>query len=149
LPDTNHRQSETNGRNYDALNVANFILSIIGVAVVIAYTAVNGWQASLTAQSIDLARRQLELSQRPWLAMEVSLASPLTFTDKYGSMFAKVSLKNIGNSVAVNVHPFCKLGAERYANGDALTIAFEDKACGNLGEQSENDPNFGGMLFPN
>jgi hypothetical protein len=77
----------------------------------------------------------------------VSLVSYLTFTDKDGSMFVNVSLKNIGNSVAINVHPFCKLGAQKFEKDAMLT--FENGACDKLGEQTENDPHAGYILFPN
>jgi hypothetical protein len=75
----------------------------------------------------------------------VSLVSYLTFTDKDGSMFVNVSLKNIGNSVAINVHPFCKLGAQKFEKDAMLT--FENGACDKLGEQTENDPHAGYILF--
>ena len=78
--------------------------------------------------------------------MQVSLASQLTFTEKAGSLFVRVDLKNIGNSVAINIHPFCKLGALQY--GHDTIVAFENRACDALGDQSEEDPHFGAILFP-
>jgi hypothetical protein len=122
------------------LRKVKFLAGVLTLVVLGIYTLINYGLYRKTTE-------QLILSERPWIAMEVALVSPLTFTEKSGSMFVQVSLKNIGNSVAVNVHPFCKLGAERY--GREQVLAFENQACDKLGEQTENDPHAGDMLFPN
>jgi hypothetical protein len=141
LPPTPANHSEPNPERDYRLEIKKYRVEIITLVVLVIYTIINYWLYRSTHE-------QLYLSQRPWIAMEVSLASPLTFTDKAGSMFVNVHLKNIGNSVALNVHPFCKLGARRYATDDALSIAFENKACDGLSEQTEHNPHAGMMLFP-
>jgi hypothetical protein len=122
---------------------ANLLMAV--ATIVIAVFTVRLWITS-NRQWFTM-QTQLELQERPWIAMEISLITVLTFTGKDGSMFVHVSLKNIGSSVAKNIHPFCKLGALHY--GHDTIVAFENRACDTLGNQSEEDPHFGVLLFPN
>jgi len=134
--------------------VANFFLGILGLCAIIGYTAVNGWLASSTAQSVAISQRQLELSERPWLAVEQpTIIHPLTFDKRYGaSAIAKFLMKNIGHSGAEHVATWARLVACRWPSFN-LAIAEQVRHCdkirdGGLGEVS-SDPMFTGFfLFP-
>jgi hypothetical protein len=118
-------------------------ITAVATAVIAAFTIEL---YSVSNRQGETMQRQLELSERPWIGEEIALASPLTFDDKLGKMDVTITLKGFGNSPAVNVHPFCKLSALKYQNRAIAT--FEDNTCGKLGEQTEQDPRAGDMLFP-
>jgi hypothetical protein len=94
----------------------------------------------ITKQSADTGTKQLELSERPWVSEEITLASPLTFTDNNGGfMTVNIALKGLGNSVALNIYPKCELGMRRVE-------ALENEVCGPLGKRETGRQGY--MLFP-
>lgn len=55
-------------------------------------------------QSLDTARRQMELSERPWVTAEVALTRPIAFIEGYArDGGVEVTVKNVGHSVATDV----------------------------------------------
>ena len=66
----------------------------------------------VSTQQGKTMRQQLEFSERPWIAEQITLISPpLIFEKDGGSSIVKMVMENNGNSVAINVHPLCELGA--------------------------------------
>jgi hypothetical protein len=51
----------------------------------------------------DTAAKQLELTDRPWVTIDVSIVSPLTYTDKGAQINFSFVPKNVGHSPAQNV----------------------------------------------
>jgi hypothetical protein len=92
----------------DWLDYFTFFLQVIGLGVLIAYTAYAGlsWcemrkAANAARDSVNVARDTLVASNRPWLDAEVQTTGPLIFDDQGGRLRIKVTLKNVGHSPAV------------------------------------------------
>jgi hypothetical protein len=69
--------------------------------------------ASNTSEQLGTMERQLELSERPWLRTEVSIAGPLEFDSGGGYMTFKFKAFNSGRSPAVNVMHLPTIVVER------------------------------------
>jgi hypothetical protein len=60
-------------------------------------------QFEVMKQQADIAFRQLETTDRPWLVVDAELTSDLTFDERgIGHLGCRVIARNIGRSVAVN-----------------------------------------------
>jgi hypothetical protein len=116
-------------------------------AATCSYVYVSDKTLSQIRAQASVAAQTLELSQRPWIAEEVSITLPLTFNDKSenGGGAVTLSLKNVGHSVAINVHPFCNL--DTLKNGESF-MSVENKSCNTLSWQTEQDASAGYMMFP-
>jgi hypothetical protein len=61
-------------------------------------------------KSADAAKRQLQMSERPWVyATNWSLIEPLSFTEKGGVVRIAITLKNVGRSPAIHVRFISKI----------------------------------------
>jgi hypothetical protein len=103
-------------------------------------------QFALMAGQLDTMRRQLEATDRPWIKVDPSVASPLTFTAR-GNLQAAVTLtlKNIGRSVAVNVTVYVDAFIARpdgYVLSD-LPLRRQKELCG-----TPKSPPFQVTMFP-
>ena len=59
-------------------------------------------QKEIADRLATTALKQFEITDRPWLAVDVVLISPLTFTEQGGNVTFLITAKNVGRSVAVN-----------------------------------------------
>jgi hypothetical protein len=96
--------------------------------------------------TIALTKRNIELSERPWLSADLRIIDPLKFDESSGngSLGVEVSLKNMGRSIATNARVI------EYLTADMVTPRnvgpTEDTACGPL--RTENSLHLGNVLFP-
>jgi hypothetical protein len=126
--------------------IRTYHVHVTTVYLLALYTTATLVLAYWAWRSADIAQRTLETTERPWITEENIKVPFVRFDARSGATGAiSISLKNIGKSVAVNVHPFCNIGALKY--GEPIQH-FEDSLCGQLGEQTEQDSSAGYMIFP-
>ncbi len=89
-------------------------------------------QALAALSQLEVLRKSLEYSERPWITVQANIAGPLTFTYQ-GEVFQRVSFrfKNIGRSPAIRVWSTAELAA---LGGDAYMHPFlvQRKVCDEL-----------------
>jgi hypothetical protein len=90
--------------------------------------------------SADVARRALAIGQRPWVYPELATEQGVKFTEGKLSFDAKLILKNVGNSPAINVNYYASAGAV-----NALD-AFDDPDVGSVGTMGGLSLNVGKLL---
>lgn len=81
---------------------------VVGLTLVVAIAAFySAWvfQGQLTA-----ANKELELSERPWIALEIAKASPFRFAPAGGAgMTIDITMHNLGHSPAIEIYRVEKL----------------------------------------
>jgi hypothetical protein len=102
-------------------------------------------QASSAAKSTaEATARQLELSQRPWISIDTSIESPLTFTSAGGAQVSvKFVIRNVGSTPAkgLSVEPKLSIASQ----GEHDPVMERSKVCEeNRMRESGSD----GTLFP-
>lgn len=102
------------------------------------------WYACIAKRQWETMQQQLEVAQRPWISVAVSLAGPFTFTaDGGATLKVQFDLKNIGNSPARDVwieSEVFLLDEERHD-----TVEEQSKLCEPMRRVSNS---FGEFLFP-
>lgn len=89
-----------------AIGTWSAVLAASVYAGIAAYQACQMRIATVASQqSVIIARKELELSERPWIAAEVSLVGPLVFDANGAHVTIRIDIKNVGHSVALNVMP--------------------------------------------
>lgn len=83
--------------------IATAIIGVIGLGALIVTLDQSRRATEAALQSVAIARKQMELSERPWITVDASLTDRVEFGDNGGYMVAWVSLKNIGHSVATGI----------------------------------------------
>jgi hypothetical protein len=130
------------------------ILSFEGLiaGATILYVVVALLQRSTMNQQLETMRAQMSLQERPWISEEITIAKTLSFDQNLGSMDVNILLRNTGHSVAINVHPFCKIIPRPTgpigANVDTVIAESEQRVCGTLGAQSDINAQAGYVMFP-
>jgi hypothetical protein len=102
--------------------------------------------AEAAKKQAGVAATQLEMSERPWISAEITLASPLTFDAINESMKITLAfaIKNTGYSPALNVSYY----AEMFPLGGGIDpVAERTKLCDRMGN-GELAPLFGDTIFP-
>jgi hypothetical protein len=79
------------------------MLNIAIVVIVVVHAVIYHNQTKAMIAQGETSLRQFEITDRPWLMADISLASPLTFDSQGGHLTFKVAVKNVGRSVAVNM----------------------------------------------
>jgi hypothetical protein len=102
-------------------------------------------QASSAAKSTaEATARQLELSQRPWISIDTSIESPLTFTSE-GAAQVSVNfvIRNVGSTPAkgLSVQPKILIASQ----GEQDPVMQRSKVCE---ENRTREPETDGTLFP-
>ena len=94
----------------------------------------------------DLTQRQLELTHRPWIAIEiVSPASDLVFDERGGVLFLNLQIRNVGNSIANHIITFVD-----YAVGGVTNMRdVSARVIEQLKKPIDPDLDHGKLLFPN
>lgn len=82
--------------------IATNLLSVFALAVIITQAIIYFRQWRAMHKQGELMEKQLELTDRPWLAVDAVLNSPLTFDDQGGHLGFVIAARNIGRSVAIN-----------------------------------------------
>lgn len=106
-------------------------------------------QATAAAQkSADAAVKQLEVSERPWIQLDLVLSEPLKFDDWGLQAILRIVTKNTGNSAAGSV----LMASKMYVNTGWPTvqvIPMRDKLCDDL-KESVAKPHSGAIevMFP-
>ncbi len=67
--------------------------------------------------SAETARKAYERTDRPWLAVDIGIISPLTFNEQGGHLTFRISTINIGRSVALNATINPAIFAQRPESG--------------------------------
>lgn len=102
-------------------------------------------QASKAAKSTaEATARQLELSQRPWVSIDTSIESPLTFTPEGAAQVSvKFVIRNVGSSPAkgLSVQPQLSIASQ----GEQDPVMQRSKVCE---ENRRREAGTDGTLFP-
>lgn len=85
------------------------LFSIAAVIVVVIQAVIYDRQAKALDAQLKIserlattALRQFEITDRPWLAVDIELISPLTFDEQGGYLTFRIFAKNVGRSLAIN-----------------------------------------------
>jgi len=99
--------------------------------------------AAAALASAEVAQRQMELSERPWLSLDARLTIPLSFDAEHGgaSLTVQFLLTNVGHSPAANAW----IPASVILEGNP--IEEQEKLCGPYREKKERWP-LGYTIFP-
>jgi hypothetical protein len=86
---------------------------IISALATVAILVLTYFYVRYSKRQWKVMEQQLELSQRPWVSADVSMAQPLAFDQRGGVTGVVVRLRNVGHSVAlyVSVWTALKVGA--------------------------------------
>jgi hypothetical protein len=103
--------------------------------------------ANAAKSAADTAASQLELAQRPWLSIvDARVLSDLTFGQNGGQVTFGFTIKNSGNSPAVDVW----VGPELYLPDDTGSWETElRRTCTDPQEAKPSQPENGAVIFPN
>jgi hypothetical protein len=102
-------------------------------------------QASSAAESTaETTARQLELSQRPWISIDTSIESPLTFTSQGAAQVSvKFVIRNVGSTPAKGLSVQPKLSIA--SRGEQDPVIERSKVCE---ENRMREAGSDGTLFP-
>jgi len=101
-------------------------------------------QRSVMREQLDIMKGQLELEHRPWIAVNVEPSSPIVFDERGCVLMCKVTMTNVGRSVAKHVSlwtDFALLGIE-----DPIQI--RDGLCNIMRQPQNESSDYGWLLFP-
>ncbi len=91
----------------DARDRVKLAVEIAALLVAMFYASVTYKLFLATGESVAIAKRQLDISQRPWISFNASLGSDFRIRRKPDGGFAhtilKITLENIGHSPAFNI----------------------------------------------
>ena len=87
-------------RIFDALLT---VASFIGLVFLAQQSCDLARQTELTRQFTDVALKQLEATDRPWLSVDVRIAAPFRIMADSVHLSLAVNIKNVGNSVATHI----------------------------------------------
>lgn len=113
------------------------LLAVLGQigATVLQWDAMRD-QHKVMSDTLEATRKAFELTDRPWLAVDVAFSSPLTFNDDGGGQFAlEITARNVGRSVAVNVTANAGTVVPRMGDPWANIIAEQTKVCQNINSE--------------
>lgn len=89
---------------YKAIDAASIIITALATVAVAGFTFTL-W--SVTGRAVDLARDEFVANLRPWLFIEPTLASDLTFERQSGRVSINFKFRNTGNAPALNIMLNC------------------------------------------
>jgi hypothetical protein len=134
---------------------ATFIATLLAFITAAIYAGIAAHQASLmrkattaAQKSADAAVKQLEVSERPWIQLDLALSEPLKFDQDGLHSLLKIVMKNTGNSAAASV----LMTSEMHVKPgwpDVEMIQLREKLCDQL-KQSVTNPFSGAVdvMFP-
>jgi hypothetical protein len=86
-----------------ALECLGFVVLCVYAIFTVRMYYANRDSADAATQSANTASRQLEMADRPWVTIDIMIASPLTYEKDRVTMTFDFIPKNIGHSPAQNV----------------------------------------------
>jgi hypothetical protein len=93
----------------------------------------------------DLTQRQLELTHRPWIAIEAVLpASDLMFDERGGVLTLSIQVRNVGNSIAKHVLSFVDYAVSGITQMPEVTA----RVTAILKQPTDPERDHGKLLFP-
>ncbi len=132
------------------LAVVTGTVSYMILLAMIVQTEVSELQWRAMREQAEIASRQLEWSDRPWLDFDVKLTSGLTFTKVAGYLDLDVVVRNIGRSVAANaiVH-VPKLIATGYTTNGGVEVESPFLEAATKISPTKQPSKDGSAVFPN
>jgi|HubBroStandDraft_6_1064221.scaffolds.fasta_scaffold23453_1 hypothetical protein len=122
------------------------VLLAVYAAVTLAIYHENKKSAEAAKSAADTSANQLELSERPWIRVDLQLNGPLTF-DKNGlNTSSTITMTNIGNSVATHMSGNSELILQPFGPETGFLRAKQDALCKSL--ENMNERYGGDSLFP-
>ncbi len=103
---------------------------------------------ALAAQAVkqtELTQAQLELSHRPWIAVDFAPSSPLIFDERGCVTTFKVTMRNVGHSVAKHV----SLWTGFAISGVHDPMQVRDQLCSIMKQPQNENSDYGYLPFPN
>jgi hypothetical protein len=101
-------------------------------------------QRGVMQGQLDTMKGQLELEHRPWIAVNVEASSPISFNANGCFLTCKVTMTNVGHSVAKHVSlwtGFALLGIDDH-------MKIRDELCGIMHQPQNEKSDYGWLLFP-
>ena len=101
--------------------------------------------ARQAVRQTELTQKELELTHRPWIAVDIAPISPLVFDQRGCVMHFNVTMKNVGHSVAKNV----SLWTDLAISGIHDPMKVRDELCNIMKRPENENSDYGWLLFPN
>jgi hypothetical protein len=102
-----------------------FDLALLGLILTALVAVIYFFQLRSMQESVELSRKTLEVTSRPWIAVEVAPSNDLVFVDgKQAVLGLKFSLKNVGKSIAKRV----QIDAKMVPTSPGLPVALDAAA---------------------
>jgi hypothetical protein len=120
--------------------------------VVLAISTILLWNATRnlgkdTRDSIKVAQKDFTATHRPWVSVDLAVASDLTYDTQGDAHIAiNFTLKNTGHSPAANVSVEAAMFTPSQTRHDA--IAAQNEMCGNVRKQAPTRGRLGHTIFP-
>lgn len=141
----------------DKKNSLDFYLAFIHTATMLAVV----WYACINSKMLDkmkestgaatassnTAQKQLEMTERPWISVKMTISSPFVFDVNGAHVGLKVAIKNIGHSPAVRIWPDAELVIMPPNQTNELTTE-RNRFCAQTKVPQEKLPQIGDTLFP-
>jgi hypothetical protein len=126
----------------DAFRFLDAHAGVISALATVAIVFLTVFYVKYSKRQWKVMQKQLDLSERPWVSADVSIAQPLVFDQRGGVTAIRVRLKNVGHSVAlyVSVWTALKVGAPDPAE--------QEKLCAVPKSPVNADSDYGYLLFP-
>ena len=106
--------------------------------------AINA-QATIMQGQLDIMKGQLEFDHRPWISVSVEPGSHIAF-DQRGCVFiCKVTMTNVGHSVAKHVSLWTDFALSGIENPKEV----RDRLCNIMKNPENKGSDYGWLLFPN
>lgn len=126
-------------------------------AIIVGLVGIGGLFVTFreTQETNRIARRTLEIQERPWISVDVNLSSPVIFyKDGSAEMEVSFSLKNVGHSVATHVWEQMQIvpfsapdGGEAILSKSDETERLRNELCEKVREMADLG-SVGFVLFP-
>lgn len=115
------------------------------------YLLLQARQVTLMRDTAENARKQLETTDRAWLKADAEISESVTFVDRGAQFTFRLTLTNIGRSVATNVHGLAEVVVPISDPNRPLAtqVEKEQNAISGQLEDMANTPGAkGNVLFP-
>ncbi|HEV7676789.1 MAG TPA: hypothetical protein VGQ12_19840 [Candidatus Angelobacter sp.] len=127
-------------------NKLKFRLEVAGFIVLTLYTGFTGFMYWEMKESTKTAKRQFDMSERPWVTADLVSVGPITYDDpKRVKIQFAIKIVNIGHSPAINVNIFPRIKDRMSGPGDP--VEQQQKPCAGA-EAIKLDQHWGRTLFP-
>src|SRR5260370_30463537 len=101
-------------------------------------------QVKQASRQADLIQKQLEFSERPWIAVDIAPASQLIVNERGATLMLNVTMKNVGHSVA----RYFSLWTEFVVAGVHDLNQVQEKLSNIMKDPVNAKRDYGWLLFP-